>query len=115
MMGTYEGICKYCGNVQPIMASSQEEADMLISKACSCNGAEAEDKFDRICKNAKEITEGLEPAITDAMITLGRFIQYGIIDKVTIKVQDATLTISTNAHDQIKFKRKETAEKELLD
>lgn len=115
MSGTYEGICKYCGEIQPIMARSQEEADMLISRTCKCNGAEEEGKRDRICVNAEKITEGLDPAITSMMATIGCFIQSGIISKATIKVENITLSVSINSNDQVKFKRKETNEKELQD
>lgn len=115
MSGTYEGICKYCGEIQPIMAQSQEEADMLISRVCKCRGAEEEDKRDRICANAEEITEGLDPAITSMMATIGCFIQSGVISKATIKVENITLSVSINSNDQVKFKRKETCEKELQD
>lgn len=115
MSGTYEGICKYCGSMQPVMARDQAEADMLISRMCTCKGAEEQDKRDRICANASEITEGLDPAITSMMATIGCFVQSGIISKATIKVENITLNVSINANDQVKFKRKETSEKELQD
>ena len=31
-MITYQGVCKHCGWVQPVMAESQEAADAIIEK-----------------------------------------------------------------------------------
>ena len=42
-MDTYQGTCKYCGEVKPIMAESQEEADERVSKDCTCGGAKSEE------------------------------------------------------------------------
>lgn len=115
MSGTYEGTCKYCGSMQPILAVSQEEADNLISRTCSCDGAAEEERVDRICKNAEEISKGLEAPIKDILATIGCLVQQGVMNKATFKVENVTLTVSINANDQVKFKRKETSEKELQD
>lgn len=37
-MMTYQGVCKHCGWIQPVMAESQEAADAIIARKCSCWG-----------------------------------------------------------------------------
>ena len=37
-MGTYQGVCKHCGWIQAVMAESQEAADAIIARKCSCGG-----------------------------------------------------------------------------
>lgn len=39
---TYEGVCRYCGQLQTVIANSQEEADHIITETCNCQGAEYE-------------------------------------------------------------------------
>lgn len=114
-MSTYEGICKYCGSMQPIIAENQFEADKLISKTCNCKGAEEEEKIERICENAEAIAEGLEPAVKDMLTTVGCMIHKGVMNKVSVKVENITLTVSINSNDQVVFSRKETTEKKLQD
>lgn len=31
-VGTYEGVCRYCGEVRPIFAETQEQADVSITQ-----------------------------------------------------------------------------------
>lgn len=38
-MTNYEGVCKYCGQIQNVTAESQEEADKLATNRCYCQGA----------------------------------------------------------------------------
>lgn len=44
-MNTYEGTCRYCGEMKLIIAESQEAADNLISAGCSCGGADEDQKI----------------------------------------------------------------------
>jgi len=37
-MSNYEGTCRYCGEIQPILAVDQMDADVRISEKCSCGG-----------------------------------------------------------------------------
>ncbi len=43
-MDTYEGRCKYCGEIQPVMTMDQIDADEKISECCKCDGANFEKK-----------------------------------------------------------------------
>ena len=41
-MKEYEGVCSYCGNIQPVLAMDQEDADLIITRQCDCGAAERE-------------------------------------------------------------------------
>lgn len=114
-MNTYEGICRYCGDMKLIIAESQEAADNIISAGCSCGGADEDQKIKKICENAKEIAEGLEPIITDILCTLGALMPKEVLSKVTLDIGHVKITAQINSKGQVKFKRKETKEKELQD
>ena len=36
--GSFEGRCKYCGNIVHIMAADQKDADIKVMEDCSCYG-----------------------------------------------------------------------------
>lgn len=50
-MDTYQGTCKYCGDIKPIMAESQEAADERVSNECSCGGKKLEEIKARVMAN----------------------------------------------------------------
>ena len=31
-MREYEGVCSYCGNIQPVLAMDQEDADLAMGR-----------------------------------------------------------------------------------
>lgn len=50
-MDTYQGTCKYCGNIKPIMAESQEAADERVSDECLCGSKRLEKIKARLMAN----------------------------------------------------------------
>ncbi|NBH61597.1 hypothetical protein D1155_08040 [Anaerotruncus sp. 80] len=50
-MDTYQGTCKYCGNMKPIIEESQEAADERVSNECACGGAKLEEVKARLMAN----------------------------------------------------------------
>lgn len=50
-MDTYQGTCKYCGDIKPIVAESQEAADERVSNECSCGGKKLEEIKARVMAN----------------------------------------------------------------
>ena len=46
-MDNFMGRCKYCGKEVGIMAESQEEANHIVAKECSCGGAKQEEDIER--------------------------------------------------------------------
>lgn len=112
-MDTYQGICKYCGQTQPIMAMDQQDADQKITEYCDCDGAKFEKKKQQLIENLdytigegavnmgiKKVSEGQESLITEmAMAVLE-----GKIEKATCQIDSTVITI-TMASDKCKVKR----------
>lgn len=55
-MDTYQGTCRYCGDIKPIMAESQEAADERVSNDCVCCGAKIEEIKARLMANINFIS-----------------------------------------------------------
>lgn len=55
-MDTYQGTCKYCGDIKPIMAESQEAADERVGNECACGGAKLEEVKARLMANINFIS-----------------------------------------------------------
>lgn len=52
-MANYEGTCRYCGEIQPILAVDQMDADVKISEKCSCGGFRREKRHTAMEDNIK--------------------------------------------------------------
>lgn len=50
-MASHEGICKYCGSMQPILAADQTDANIKVSEHCECKGYIKEKQHDRMIAN----------------------------------------------------------------
>lgn len=120
-MNTYQGICKYCGNTQPVMAESQEAADEIVSEKCDCGAAAAEEKKAKLMGRINYIAaaaynETFEP-LPEAQVTMlrqgGQEVIAGNCSSVTFEVKDSKIRIWADG-DKIKVKRsgsrEETAE-----
>lgn len=112
-MDTYQGVCKYCGQIQPIMAMDQQDADQKITECCNCDGAKLEKKRQQLLENLdytigegaanmgfKRVSAGQESLITEmAMAVLE-----GKLEKATCQIENIVITI-TMASDKCKVKR----------
>lgn len=112
-MDTYQGICKYCGQIQPVMAMDQTDADQKITECCNCDGAKHEKKKQQLLENLdytigegaanmgfKRVSEGQESLITEmAMAVLE-----GKLEKATCQIDSTVITI-TMSSDKCKVKR----------
>lgn len=113
MTDTYSGVCRYCGQIKPIIAESQEQADEEISKKCDCNGAIREKRAKRIKLNAFEISTGENEMITSLIEKAGLMILDGHINQMSLSIGDITYKVKENAAGQIKFTKKESKQQEL--
>ncbi len=91
------GTCKYCKNMVTIKApkdATDEEKDRIASSECSClDGKDARDieisvkvLTDKINERYKLMPE----AARHALISQLKPVAYGMLDKVTVKVDDST-------------------------
>lgn len=115
-MTTFEGICKFCGSMQPVMAESQEEANVLVSKSCTCAGAEWEEKKEKLRQAIDDVAGegctiyGMRPMsepVADMLQEAGVQVMNGKISKVTVGVDGVNITINLSSKGQVKVKRTE--------
>lgn len=113
---SFEGICKYCGESDILMAESQLEADEEVSRKCECGGWEAEEKQQQLiaairtqsAENTELNFKKLDEAQVDMLIDIGILVLEGKIDKATIAVKQSTVVITGGV--KIKVQRKAMAE-----
>lgn len=115
-MKTFEGICKFCGSMQPVMAGSQEEANVLVSKSCTCAGAEWEEKKEKLRQAIDDVAGegctiyGLRPMsepVVELLQDAGTQVMNGKISKVNVGVDGVNITINLSSKGQVKVKRTE--------
>lgn len=113
-MDTYQGVCRYCGDVQPIMAADQLDADMKISEECPCGGAGREKRHKAMLSNIEKLTGSgagergfieLKNAERELINTVADAVFDEVAGKVTIVLSDSTITIKYTG-DKIKIDRK---------
>jgi|GEM_PF-3476118 len=113
---TLEGICKYCGNKQPVMAADQKDADIKITNECDCGGAKKEKTHKAMLKNL-ENTVGdkaseygfreVSPQQRKAIDALAEAVFNEHIEKASINVDHTVLTIAM-VKDKVRIIRKKT-------
>ena len=115
-MEIYEGKCSECGQVQSVMAESQEQADDTVTKECSCGAGRIVEKremmFDcinRICGDQSEDNGFI--SMSDDQITLINDIGNAIIgsdfEQAQLKNEDSVTTL-TKVKGVIKISRTRT-------
>ena len=113
-MANFEGVCKYCGNMQPILAADQIDANLKISETCKCKGYLKEKQHDRMLKNIDQtfgaecqqfgllpVSTGQLAAITDA----AELVFKETIQMTAIGLFGSTAKISKSAKGAIKIER----------
>lgn len=91
------GTCKYCKNIVMIKAdpdSTQKELDKIASAECSCqDGKDARDIEVSVRVLTEKINDryiGLPEDARKALISCLKPVAYGKLEKITVKVDDAT-------------------------
>ncbi len=113
--GTYEGVCRYCGEVRLIFAETQEQADVLITQQCNCEGSRHAKKIERININAMSIVLDSDVDIIEFLKTAGRMILKDQATTIQLQKENIKYKASINAKGQIKFSRTENKQQELQD
>lgn len=120
-MSTFEGRCKYCGEIQPIMAMDQLDADAKISEQCSCGGAEMERKEAALLENLKNtIGAGapengftrVDPEQEDLITNMALAVLHGNLRQVSCKIKGATISV-IRTPEKVKVKRTDTKNMQL--
>ena len=118
-MNTYEGVCQYCGNIQPVMALDQTDANTKISEECSCGGAELEKRKKRLLQNIRE-TVGKDavnfgysqasPEQEELIIGMALAALHGWIDSAVCKFGGTSVSI--RGGEKVKVQRTDTKKSE---
>lgn len=113
-MYTHQGVCRYCGEIQPILAADQTDANIKISMECGCGGHEKERQHEKMIMNLEQIIgskagkNGFIEIIGDRRVILNsaaEAILNDIIDKITIKFSETTVTMNKNSSGNVKIQR----------
>ena len=116
-MTTYQGVCKHCGWVQPVMAESQEAADAIIARKCSCGGYEREGRLLQLNEAIRGTVgedcsiydlQPLEEGVVDFLYAAGVLVVENRIQKISIDVDGATVKIGVSPKGVVKVDRKES-------
>ena len=110
---THEGVCKYCGQITPVLAGTQEEADLLASEECECIGADIKKRKEAVEKNAALIVEGKDGDIIEILGTAGIMILNEKISQLSLNTGEIKYKVSVNSKGQIKFVKTKTKQEEL--
>ena len=105
--------CPYCGQQQmvkydPNLTPIEEEA--LAAMACNCPGSWIVRQEEKI-KNM--VSDDLDEDETMGVIEAVKMMRHGYFDRMTIKKEKFTYTISINSENVMKFKRQESKKQEM--
>lgn len=91
------GTCKYCKNLVAIKANpdaTEEEKNKIASSECSCKDSKDAQEVDTSVRVLTDKINERYKTMTDsarlALIACLKPVAYGMLDKVTVKVDDAT-------------------------
>ena len=94
---TTTGTCKYCHNLVTIKAdpdATEEEKNKIASSECSCKDSKDSREVDTsvrvLTDKINERYETMKDSARLALIACLKPVAYGMLDKVTVKVDDAT-------------------------
>jgi len=113
-MKSYEGICKFCGQVQTVQADSQEEANMIATLNCNCSGSEEYRRKQDLAELINETCELVLPETgfvkmsdeqLEALHQIATMLASGIINKVTLDIADSRCVMSEHKDGSFTFKR----------
>jgi hypothetical protein len=113
-MKNYEGVCRFCGQVQTVQASSQEEANEIATLSCNCDEAEAYRRreelmtlIDSTCQDLPEDCGFVNMSVGQikALRALGSMVADGFIMKATIDIADSRCMINRKKDGSFTFRR----------
>jgi len=113
-MYSHEGLCKYCGTIQPILAVDQIDADNRISESCSCGGAAKERQWNGILKNIDQLLgdKAVERGFTQAQPEQIELVKHAAhemqesqIGSARMSIENTTVSITVTAKGFIKLTR----------
>lgn len=118
---TMTGVCRYCGQVQTVVAASQEEADMLAMEGCNCEAAIrhqrrklAVEKIEML-KTLPEEQTGFRPVSEELCILLkmlGGKMADGKLDSIALTAEGRRISMRLK-QDTIRITQQKSVKSEL--
>lgn len=113
----FEGVCRFCGQIQTVEAADQHQADNIATYQCTCpDGSRArriyklEENIDAICGQGAE-EYGLEPVDKDVQMVLNEIGGLAMADRLqsaSININDTVVKIIVNTKGAVKVTRRAT-------
>ena len=97
-----EGVCPYCGQVQMVLAATDEEANRKAADNCKCDGSKKARSAGLCRDNIREICGAganyyqmdiLDEEVVDTLMDLGNLVVYDNIEQAAIRLADSTVII----------------------
>lgn len=113
-MQTYEGVCQYCGEIRPVMAADQTDANHKITADCACGGAQKAEQKRKLLANIEQIAgdgasqmgfAAVDENLRRWLEAAGNLVLDDQIDKAAIQIGTTKIEIAINAKGQCKIKR----------
>lgn len=115
------GTCKYCKNLVTIKAdpdATEKEKDKIASAECSCKDSkdarEVETSVRVLTDKINERYSTMTESARHALISCLKPVAYGMLDKVTVKVDDSTTIKVYRSSKGLNLKRT-TKEDDIMD
>lgn len=117
MKEKFEGICRFCGQIQAVKAQDQAEADEIATKHCNCDDSKRYQKAEKLKDNLNLIAGdgctafGYLPVkdnVLMSIIDISNLVIDGAAQAISINVDNTVIKISANTKGDIKANRKET-------
>ena len=110
-MREYEGGCSYCGNIQPVLAMDQDDANLIITRRCDCGAAEREMQKNVMVENLKVICNGgdsgmpqMGEELTEKVISMAMLVFDGTAASITVEIGKSKVKIARSG-EKIKTSR----------
>lgn len=123
-MDNIHGTCKYCGQMKIVQAADEEDANLKVTRSCTCPESRLERKRTQIRNTIMDLCGAggaqrgfmeLTDEQKNAVIMLAEMVESGRAISVSLRMADSAIKLSTDADGNLKFRRdrKETIEEEI--
>lgn len=113
-MESIYGTCRFCGQTQMIEAADQQDADIKVTKLCTCPDARLARKKAEIRQMVQDLCGAggaelgftkMTPEQAEIVLNLAEMIAAGKAISVTLRIADSSVKISVAADGELKFSR----------
>lgn len=121
-MTNMDGICRFCGELVPVLAVDQIDADLKAEESCRCGGLAREKKHKSMINNIEKLfgehcTErGYRPVTAETLETIkhgAEGVFNGAVVSISIGLGGTTAAVSYGKKGAIKVARKFSSSTEL--